>query len=121
MNLLFNLLKFMRSGALKIRTYLSRHMSYSQRNNHYTLSEMLLALMYPMILGLEKIEVSALLKTNGVFGYITGLPAFPDPQTFRRFLVRATPEILPQLRNAHDQLRTHFLCLPVTPSSFWID
>lgn len=106
---------------LCFRTFLMRKIHYPQRNNHYTLSEMLLALMYPMILGLEKIEVSALLKTNGVFGYITGLPAFPDPQTFRRFLVRATPDILPQLRDAHDQLRTHFLCLPATPSSFWID
>lgn len=85
------------------------------------LSEILLAFMYPMILGLEKIEVSALLKSNGVFRYITGLPDFPDPQTLRRFLVRASPELLPQLRTAHDRLRTHFLCLPTTPSSFWID
>mgnify|MGYP001608549005 FL=1 len=106
---------------LHFRSFLMRNIDYPQRNNHYTLSEMLLALMYPMILGLEKIEVSALLKTNGVFGYITGLPSFPDPQTFRRFLVRAAPELLPQLRSVHDQLRTHFLCLPTMPSSFWID
>jgi hypothetical protein len=59
---------------------------YPQRNNRYTLSEIILALIYPMILGLEKIEVSALLKTNGVFQYITGLPSFPDPTTLRRFL-----------------------------------
>ncbi|MBI3618798.1 transposase, partial [Candidatus Peregrinibacteria bacterium] len=106
---------------LCLRAFPMRKIDYPQRNNHYTLSEMPLALMYPMILGLEKIEVSALLKTNGVFGCITGLPTFPDPQTFRRFLVRAAPELLPQLRSAHDQLRARFLCLPTTPSSFWID
>lgn len=77
--------------------------------------------MYPMILGLEKIEVSALLKTNGVFQYLTGLPSFPNPTTLRRFLVRSAPELLPQLRKAHDNLRLHFLCSPSTPSSFWFD
>lgn len=106
---------------LHLRWFLQQHIQFPQRNHHYSLSEMLLALMYPMILGLEKIEVSALLKTNGVFGYITGLPTFPNPQTFRRFLVRAAPELLPQLRDAHDRLRRHFLYLPTTLSSFWVD
>ena len=106
---------------LHLRWYLQQHIEFSQRNHRYTLSEMLLALMYPMILGLEKIEVSALLRTNGVFQYITGLPSFPNPQTFRRFLVRAAPEILPQLKDVHDRLRACFLQLPTTPSSFWID
>lgn len=106
---------------LRFRSYLHQHIKFAQRNNRYTLSEMLLALMYPMILGLEKIEVSALLQTNGVFQHITGLPSFPNPTTFRRFLVRAAPEVLPQLQDVHDMLRAHFLCLPTIPSSFWID
>ena len=106
---------------LGFRTFLSHAISYFQRNNRYTLSELLIALMYPMILGLEKIEVSALLGTNGVFQYITGLPSFPNPTTLRRFLVRSAPEILPQIRAVHDDLRAHFLCLPATPSSFWLD
>lgn len=106
---------------MKFRSYLSLHLSHPQRNNHYTLSEILLALLYPMILGLEKIEVSALLKTNGVFQYITGLPSFPNPTTLRRFLVRAAPDVLPQLRNVHDRLRRHFLTLPSVPTSFWLD
>lgn len=107
---------------LKLRTFISERIRFSQRNNHYTLSEVLLALLYPMILGLEKIEVSALLKTNGVFQTITGLPSFPDPSMLRRFLVRATESnVLPQLRTLHDHLRSHFLVLPHVPSSFWID
>jgi hypothetical protein len=83
---------------LQLRTYLSMSIPYPQRNNRYTLSEIILALIYPMILGLEKIEVSALLKTNGVFQYITGLPSFPDPTTLRRFLTRASPELLALFR-----------------------
>lgn len=104
-----------------LRSFLYQHIEFRQRNNRYTLSEMLLALMYPMILGLEKIEVSALLRTNGVFQHITGLPSFPNPQTFRRFLIRSSPEVLPQLQDAHDKLRANFLQLPVIPSGFWID
>jgi hypothetical protein len=77
--------------------------------------------MYPIILGLEKIEVSALLKTNGVFQYLTGLPSFPNPTTLRRFLIRSAPEILPQLSKVHNNLRAYFLCFPSTPSSFWFD
>ena len=74
---------------LRMRSYLYHHLAFPQRNNRYTLSELLLALIYPMILGLEKIEVSALLKTNGIFQYLTGLPSFPNPITLRRFLLRA--------------------------------
>lgn len=107
---------------LRFRSFLHQHLTFPQRNNHYTLSELLLAIVYPMVLGLEKIEVSALLQTNGVFQHITGLPSFPNPTTLRRFLVRgAEGNLLPQLRRVHDQLRTMSLRLPSTPSSFWID
>lgn len=106
---------------LQFRTRLSHHLRYRERNNHYTLSELLLALLYPMILGLEKIEVSALLKTNGVFHHLTGLPRFPNPTTLRRFLIRAAPLLLPQFREVHDDLRAYFLSLPKAPSSFWLD
>lgn len=107
--------------TLRFRSFLHEYVRFPQRNNDFTLSELLLALLYPMILGLERIEVSALLNTNGVFRYITGLHRFPDPQTLRRFLVRAAPDVLPQLRDAHDRLRSHFLRLPTMPSSFWLD
>lgn len=106
---------------LQLRTYLSMSIPYPQRNNRYTLSEIILALIYPMILGLEKIEVSALLKTNGVFQYITGLPSFPDPTTLRRFLTRASPELLARFEKTHNDLRKHFLAQPLPRSRYWID
>lgn len=106
---------------LKLRTYLSEQIELSRRNQYYTLSELVLALMYPMILGLEKIEVSALLKTNGVFQYLTGLPSFPNPTTLRRFLIHSAPLLMPQLRTVHNNLRAFFLCAPNTLSSFWFD
>lgn len=106
---------------IQLRTFLYNTINYRQRNNRYTLTEFLLALIYPMILGLEKIEVSALLKTNSVFQYITGLPSFPHPTTLRRFLIRSSEIILPQLQSTHNILRSHFICLPAISSSFWFD
>lgn len=106
---------------LRLRSYLSKYLSLPQRNNRYTITELLLALLYPMILGLERIEVSALLKTNGVFQHLTGLRSIPDPTTLRRFLVRSAPLLLPQVRDVHNELRKHFLTLPALPSSFWVD
>ena len=38
---------------------------------------MLLALLYPMLLGLERTETTQLLRQNGVFQYLTGLPSYP--------------------------------------------
>jgi hypothetical protein len=106
---------------LKFRTYLSEHLQFSQRNHRYTVSELLLAFIYPMILGLEKIAVSALLKTNGVFQYLTGLPSFPNPTTLRRFLARSASVLLPQLRIVHDEIRSYFIALPFPLFSFWFD
>lgn len=106
---------------LKLRTYLSEHILYTVKNNRYTLSEIILALIYPMILGLEKIEVSALLKTNGVFQYLTGIPSFPNPTTLRRFLVRSTSDLLPSLCEIHNNLRKYFITQPSVLPSYCID
>lgn len=52
---------------------------------------MLLAVLYPMILGLERIETTQLLGQNGVCQYLTGLRSYPNPTTLRRFLLRTAP------------------------------
>jgi len=44
-----------------------------QRNNHYSIDETLLAMLYPMILGLERIETTQLLRQSGMLQYLTGL------------------------------------------------
>lgn len=65
-----------------------------QRNNRYSIGEMLLALLYPILLGLDRIETTQLLRQNGVLQYLTGLPSYPDATSLRRFLpgcTRCTP------------------------------
>ena len=76
-----------------------------QRNNRYSVGQMLLALLYPLFLRLERIETFQLLRQNGVFQYLAGLPSYPDATTLRRFLLRVTPTALPKVRVLHD----HFL------------
>jgi len=92
-----------------------------QRNNRYSGGEMLLALLYPMILGLERIETTQLLRQNGVFQYLTGLHAYPNPSTLRRFLLRMAPTALPQLRRLHDRFLVRMTARPRPPSRLIFD
>ena len=106
---------------LQLRTFLGRQLRIPERNNHYSISERILAMIYPMILGLDNVELTALLGTNGVFQYLTGLPHFPRPNTLRRFLISKAPLLLLRLRHMHNRLRTSFLQLDSSPSNYWLD
>jgi hypothetical protein len=90
-------------SRIGFRDAIAREIRWVQRNNRYTVGEMLLALLYPMILGLERIETTQLLRQNGVFQYLTGLPSYPEATTLRRFLLRAAPPALAQVRRVHDR------------------
>jgi hypothetical protein len=93
----------------------------AQRNNRYSIGEMILALLYPMILGLERIETTQLLRQNGVFQYLTGLPSYPDATTLRRFLLRVAPTALPKLRALHDRFLERITPIPGPPSRVIFD
>ncbi len=51
-----------------------RHIRFAQRNNRYSISECLEAFLYPLVLGLGRIETTEPLRSNGVFHYLAGLP-----------------------------------------------
>src|SRR3972149_5616097 len=59
---------------LQLRDFLARHLSYPRRNHRYSLSQMILALVYPLVLGLDRLETTSFLRSNGSFQYLTGLP-----------------------------------------------
>ncbi|HWV47028.1 MAG TPA: hypothetical protein VN039_13565 [Nitrospira sp.] len=73
---------------------------------------MLLALLYPMILGPERIETIQLLRPNGVFQDLTWLHAYPNLSTVRRFLLPVAPTALPKLRALHDRFLMHMTARP---------
>jgi hypothetical protein len=98
--------------VLQLRDCLARHLRYPRRNSRYSTSQMILALMYPIVLGLDRIETASFLRSNGTFQYLTGLPSFPDPQTLRRFLLNAPPRFWEHLHRFNDRLLQHFIHLP---------
>jgi hypothetical protein len=73
---------------IHLRGALRRHVRFAQRNNRYSISESLEALLYPLILGLGRIETTEPLRYNGAFHYLAGLPGNPDATALRRFLDR---------------------------------
>jgi hypothetical protein len=98
--------------VLQVRDFLARHLAYPRRNHRYSLSQMILALVYPIVLGLDRLETVSFLRFNGTFQYLTGLPNFPDPQTLRRFLHQAPDSFLKQLHRVNDRLLQSFVHLP---------
>ena len=107
--------------VLQLRRFLSRHLQYFRRNHRYVLSQMIMALVYPIILGLDRLETASLLRSNGTFQYLTGLPSYPDPQSLRRFLLQAAPEFREQLHRLNDQLLQQFIHWPDHRSRLILD
>jgi hypothetical protein len=98
--------------VLQIRRFLTQNLDYSRRNRRYSLSQMILALMYPIVLGLDRLETASFLRSNGTFQYLTGLPSFPDPQTLRRFLLQAPDSFREQMHRVNDRLLQKFIHMP---------
>ena len=106
---------------LQLRRFLTRHLRYPRRNHDYQLSQMILSLVYPIILGLDRLETASLLRSNGTFQYLTGLPSYPSPQSLRRFLLQAAPDFREQLHRVNDYLLQHFIHRPDHRSRLILD
>jgi len=107
--------------VLQWRRFASWNLDYPRPHHRYSLPQMLLALVYPIILGLDRLETSALLQANGTFQYLTGLPSYPDPQSLRRFLLKAPPEFRQQLHRFNDRLLRRFIHQPEHRSRLILD
>jgi hypothetical protein len=94
---------------------------YPRRNQDYQLSQMILSLVYPIILGLDRLETASLLRSNGTFQYLTGLPSYPSPQSLRRFLLQAAPDFREQLHRVNDYMLQHFIHRPDHRSRLILD
>ena len=111
--------KFVR--VLQVRDLLARHVEDFRLHFRYSLSQMVLALVYPIVLGLDRLETAALLRANGTFQYLTGLPNYPDPQSLRRFLLQAPPEFRQRLHRFNNQLLRQFIHQPEHRSRLILD
>lgn len=107
--------------VLQLRQFASWYLSYPRRNQDYSLPQMLLALIYPIILGLDRLETASFLRDNGTFQYLTGLPSYPDPQSLRRFLLQAPPGFREQLHRFNNRLLQQLIHWPNHRSRLILD
>ena len=107
--------------ALQLRNLLARHLPDFRFHRDYRLSQMTLAVMYPILLGLDRLENSSLLRWDSTFHYLTGLPSYPDPQSLRRFLLHAPREFRAQLHRFHNRLLQQFIHRPEHRSRLILD
>jgi len=85
---------------------------YTSRNQSYLASEIFLALIYAIILGMRRINKTEILQYNGSFLQMLGLERFPDQSTIRRFLKRLPPATIRQLVRLHDSYRNYLFAFP---------
>lgn len=90
-------------SKIGLKRALCNELLLKQCHPQYSVGEMILALLYPIILGIERLEATQLLKQNGIFQHLTGLPSYPDATSLRKFLQRTAPQLLPRLRKLHDR------------------
>jgi hypothetical protein len=98
---------------LGLRSLLTKEIPADWRNTRYSVSDMILAVVYPIILGLGRVEGVSWMRHNGVFQYLTGLERYPDLVALRRFLSRlGQARGLRMFESLHDRLRVGFLGKP---------
>ena len=102
---------------LKLNWTLQSYIKFCQRNNRYTVSELILSIIYAIIAGLGRINTTRILKYNSSFQDIVGLRSFPSSTTLRRFLLRLTPKALRQIIGIHDSYRLKLIQYPRKPTS----
>lgn len=111
--------RFCKRIGLKKR--LQDFIRFSQRNQDYHSSEVILALMFAIIMGLRRINKTEILQYNGAFLEMLGLHRFPDQTTLRRFLKRLPSHLIRKLVRLHDSFRTYLFARPTPRSTLVFD
>ena len=74
-------------------------------------------MLYGIIMGLDGLNATQILRYNGAFQRSVGLPRLPDTMALRRFLKRLRPRHIRQLVRPHEQLRQALFGRPRSRSS----
>jgi len=106
---------------LGLKKLLQDYIRFARRNQFYQTSELVLALMYTIIMGLPRINKTEILQYNGAFLEMLGLKRFPDQSSLRRFLKRLPPDAIRRLVRLHDSLRAYLYPLPRERSTLTFD
>jgi hypothetical protein len=106
---------------LRLRSLLTRCVKIEQRADDYPPSELLLALLFTIIIGLRRINKTETLRYDGALLAMLGLDQFPEAGTLRRFLKRLPPANIRQIAQLHDSLRAWLFYLPEERHSLVLD
>ena len=106
---------------LGLKRLLQQALRPAPRSRDYQSAELLLALLYAIIAGLDRVNATQVLQYNGAFQRIVGLAQFPNATTLRRVLRRVRPRHIRQLARLHDQLRQALFARPRPRSSLTFD
>ena len=93
---------------LGLRRLLQQALRPAPRYRDYHPAELGLALLYAIIVELDRINATQILQYNGAFQQIVGLPQFPDATTLRRL----RPRHIRQMVRLHDQFRQALFAQP---------
>src|SRR3989338_1591908 len=108
-------------NRLGLKRLLQQALRPSPRYRDYHPTEMLVALLYAIIAGMERVNETQILQYNGAFQKIVGLSRFPDQTAIRRFLKRLTPKQIRQIVGVHDLLRQRLFDRPNQRTSLIFD
>jgi len=108
-------------NKIGLRPLLRRSFRKQERNSTYRPTDLILALLFVIMIGLRRINKTEILQYNGAFLSLLGLPRFPDQSTLRRFLKKLTPKDIRQLVALHDRLRLTLFPLPKSRTSLIFD
>ena len=106
---------------IRLRYLIHKYVSINQRDSLYHPTDVFLALLFSVILGLRRLNKTDILQYNGAFLDMLGLERFPDQSTLRRFLKRLPGNTIRQWVRLHDSLRAHLFPLPRPRTSLVFD
>lgn len=106
---------------LGLRRMLQQHLRPAPRFRDFQPADMVLAILYAIIAGMDRVNETQILQYNGAFQKVVGLDRFPDESAIRRFLKRLKPSHIRQLARLHELLRQRFFDRPRKRTSLIFD
>lgn len=106
---------------LKLKWNLQKKIQFNQRIGLYHPTDLILAIIFTIIAGINRLSKTKTLQGNGAFQKIVGLKKFPYASSLRRFLKRTSPQIIAGVNKLHDKLRLKMFYLPHPRTSILLD
>lgn len=106
---------------LKLKQLLQSYIHFYRQHIKYTVSELILFILYYIIAGTLRIDNTRLLQFNGVFKKLLGVKTFPNPTTIRRLLHKLPSKVIRQIVKVHDLLQEKLFSIGCPQTSVIFD